>query len=192
LAERCSWRGATLLFGLPVAGAHLALKARFPGEHDWGEFAWFFAFFVVGYVLVSDPRFLAAVRRDLVPALVAGVAGFAALGALDAPARVQAWEANPAYTPSYFLMIGLYSLQGWAWAVAALGVGMRMPRFRTPLPGAVADAAMPFLLVHQPVILALAFFVVGWHAGIPAKLVVLLVTSFAASACAAWVLGHTP
>lgn len=64
-----------------------------------------------------------------------------------------------AYTPSYFLIIGLLSLQGWAWAVAALSAGMRVLRFRKPLPGTVADSAMPFFLVHQPVILALAFFI---------------------------------
>jgi glucan biosynthesis protein C len=118
-------------------------------------------------VLVSDRRFLAAIRRDLVPALMVGVVGFAALGALDPFGWVEAWQADPGYTPSYFLMLGLFSLQGWAWAVAALSVGMRVGRFQEPLPGAVADAATPFFLVHQPVILALAFFVVGWEARLP-------------------------
>jgi membrane-bound acyltransferase YfiQ involved in biofilm formation len=191
LAERCSWPGASLLFGVPIALAHLALKATFPDEHDWGEFAWYFAFFLVGYLLVSDPRFLAAVQRDLVPALVVGVVGFATVGVLDPFAWYEAWAAHPGYTPSYFLNIGLFTLQGWAWAVAALSVGMRVGRFGKPLPGAVADAAMPFFLVHQPVILALAFLIVGWHAGIPVKLVVLLVVSLAVSTAAAWLLSRT-
>jgi hypothetical protein len=143
LAERCTWPGASLLFGVPISLALLALKAAFPDEHDWGEFAWYLAFFLVGYVLVSDPRFLAAVKRDLVPALVVGVVGFAILGALDPFGWVEGWAADPGYTPSYFLMLGLFSLQGWAWAVAALSVGMRVSRFRQPLPGVVADAAMP-------------------------------------------------
>ena len=117
--------------------------------------------------------------------------GFAILGALDPIGWVEAWAADPAYTPSYFLMLGLFSLQGWAWAVAALSVGMRVLGFAKPLPGAVADAAMPFFLVHQPVILALAFFIVGWHAGIPVKLPVLLVLSFAITASAAWMLSRT-
>jgi peptidoglycan/LPS O-acetylase OafA/YrhL len=49
---------------------------------------------------------------------------------------------------------------------------------------------MPFFLVHQPVILALAFFIVGWETGIPVKLIVLLVLSLAGSAVAAWLLSR--
>jgi hypothetical protein len=116
--------------------------------------------------------------------------GFAILGALDPFAWAEAWAAHPAYTPSYFLNIGLFTLQGWAWAVAALSVGMRVARFRRPLPGAVADSAMPFFLVHQPVILGLAFFVVAWDDGIPVKLPVLLVVSLAISASVAWLLSR--
>ncbi len=183
--------GLELLFGVPIALAHIALLAAFSNEHDWGEFGWFFVFFMVGYVLVSDPQFLAAVRRDLVPALVVGVVGFVVVGAVVSTGWAEEWEAHHAYTAMYFLGFGLYSLQGWAWAVAALGVGMRVLRFRKPLPGVVADSAMPFFLLHQPVILALAFFVVRWDAGIPTKLVVLFPLSFAASALVAWALSRT-
>jgi surface polysaccharide O-acyltransferase-like enzyme len=192
VAGRSSWRGASLLFGVPIALAHVAFRAPFPGEHDWGDFAYYFAFFVVGFVLVSDPRFLAAVRRDLIPALVVGVVGFAILGGLDPFGWAEEWERHPAFTPSYFLIIGLFSLQGWAWAVVVCSVGMRVRRFRKPLPAPIADSAMPFFLLHQPVILALAFFVVRWDTGIPIKLVALAVLSFAATASAAWALGRTP
>jgi hypothetical protein len=192
LAERSSWRGSSLLLGVPIALAHVTFKAGFPGEHDWGDFAWFFAFFVVGYVLASDPRFLAAVRRDLALAVLVGVVGFAALGALDPFTWTEEWEAHPAYTPSYFLIIGLLSLQGWAWAVAALSAGMRVLRFRKPLPAAVADSAMPFFLVHQPVILALAFFIVRWNAGISVKLVTVVVLAFLVTSGLAWTLSRGP
>jgi hypothetical protein len=44
---------------------------------------------------------------------------------------------------------------------------------------------MPFFLLHQPVILAIAFPVVRWDAGIPLKLAVVLLGSFAVSAALA-------
>ena len=49
---------------------------------------------------------------------------------------------------------------------------------------------MPFFLLHQPVILALAFYVVRWHVGIPIKLVTVLVPAFLVTAGLAWMLSR--
>ena len=54
----------------------------------------------------------------------------------------------------------------------------------------MADSAMPFFLVHQPVILALAYFVGAWDVGIPLKFLALLVTSFTVTAGASWALSR--
>jgi peptidoglycan/LPS O-acetylase OafA/YrhL len=51
---------------------------------------------------------------------------------------------------------------------------------------------MPFFLVHQPVILAIAFVVVQWQAGIAVKLPVLLATSLVVSTVLAVVLSRLP
>ena len=40
---------------------------------------------------------------------------------------------------------------------------------------------MPFFVLHQPVIIVIAFYVVQWHAGIPLKLPVVVLGSFAIS-----------
>ena len=177
-----------MLFGIPIALAHVALRASFPDEHDWGELAYYLSFFIVGYVLVSDARFLAAVRRDLVPGLVVGV---------SASRSSWRWTRSHGTVRSRSFLyevvlrgIRAAQLPGWAWAVAAISVAMRVARFQRPLPEASADAAMPFFLLHQPVILALAYFVVAWNVGVPLKLLALLVTSFTVTAAAAWALSR--
>jgi hypothetical protein len=144
---------------------------------------------VVGYMLVSDPRFLEAVRRDLVPALVVGVVGFAILGALDPFAWAEAWAADPTYTPSYFLMLGLFSLQG-AWAVAALSVAMRVGPLRQAAAGRGGrrwDALLP-----GPPAGDLGAGILHSRVGDrdPGQLIVLLVLSLAGSAVAAWLLSR--
>ncbi|HEY4569148.1 MAG TPA: hypothetical protein VIH10_06765, partial [Kribbella sp.] len=80
----------------------------------------------------------------------------------------------------------------WGWLVAVLGFGMRAPAFRRPLPRPLARAAMPYFIVHQPVILAVAYFVVRWEAGIRAKYAVLLPAAFAVSAVLAWAVSALP
>ena len=74
--------------------------------------------------------------------------------------------------------------------MAAVSAAMRVPRFREPLPGTIADSAMPFFLIHQPVILALAYFVVAWDVRIPLKFLALLVTSSTVTAGASWALSR--
>lgn len=51
---------------------------------------------------------------------------------------------------------------------------------------------MPFFVVHQPVIVAVAFVVVGWNASIGIKFVALFTTSLAISAGLAWALSRIP
>ena len=181
LDRLASWshrRGSTLLFAIPIALAHVALRARFPDEHDWGEFVYYFAFFVTGYVLMSDERFRAAARRDLVPALALGLAGFLGLMAADAVSWAEEWAEAPTYSWAYFLFFFLFSSQAWGWALAALSLGMRAMPLRRPLPASIGQAAMPFFVLRQPVILAIAFFVVGTNFGIPLKLLAVVVSSF--------------
>ncbi len=43
------------------------------------------------------------------------------------------------------------------------------------------EAVLPFFMLHQPVIMIIAFFVVQWDAGIPVKLPAVLLGSFAAT-----------
>jgi glucan biosynthesis protein C len=56
----------------------------------------------------------------------------------------------------------------------------------------LARAAMPFFLVHQPIILVIAYFVVRWDAGIAPKYAVLMPTAFVLSALLAWLLSSLP
>jgi hypothetical protein len=69
---------------------------------------------------------------------------------------------------------------------------MRVASFQRPLPAAVGAAAMPFFLVHQPVILAVAFFVVQWDASIVLKLAAVLSSSLLVSAAPAVGLSRLP
>jgi glucans biosynthesis protein C len=192
VARLAAWtrpRGGALLLAVPITAVHLALRAAFPDEHDWAEFAVYFAFFVAGYLVLSDPRLEAAVRRDLPVALGLGVAGLAALYAADFPGWLERWSANPSYSLDYLLLQGLYAVYAWSWTVVAVGVAGRVRRFQTPVPRA-AGLALPFYVLHQPVILVVAFVVVRWSAGIPVKLAVVLAGSFAVTAALCGLVGR--
>ena len=188
LGDRARRRGFTLVAAVPIVLATAPVYAAFPDEHDWGEFVYLAGFFLAGFVLMSDGRLMAAVRRDLVPALAVGIAGFLVLMVGDVDAFIERWEGSTPYSWEYVAFFGTIAIQAWAWAQAATSIGMRVPAFARPLPRIVSDAAMPFFVVHQPVIVAVAFVVVGWDAGIGAKLLAVIVVSVAL----AWALARIP
>jgi hypothetical protein len=151
-----------------------------------------FGFFVAGYVLMSDPRLMEAVRRDVASALLLAIAVDAAILLTGVPGFLERWQDAPSYSWMYAWSYFWIAVQAWAWVHVLLGLGMRARTFRRSLPRPVSAAAMPFFLVHQPVILAIAFFVVRWDAGIPAKWVVVVLGSFVVSAALATSLGRLP
>jgi len=192
LGERAGARGATLLFGLPVALLPLTVLPLWPEAEDWGTFVYLFGFFVAGHVLMSDPRLMEAVRRDVVPALCLAIVGDVAILLTGVPGFVDAWQDAPSYSWMYGWAYVSIGVQAWGWVHVALGLGMRARSFRRPLPRSVSAAAMPFFLVHQPVILAIAFFVVRWDAGIAVKWGVIVLGSFVLSAALATALARLP
>src|SRR6266545_5836889 len=192
LAQHANRRGTVLLWALPLALVHAALRAPGPGEHGWGEFLFFFDFFIAGAVVLADQRLLGAVRRDLLPALCLALATTVLLTVGAMMGLFDQWFGDPSYSWSNAWIDLTLTVWAWAWVLVALAWGMRMARFQRPVPPVVGTAAMPFFLVHQPVILAIAFFVVRWDAGIALKLPAVLASSFVASAALAVGLSRLP
>lgn len=176
LGQHANRRGAVLAWAVPLAALHGVLRAPGVDEHGWGEFLVFFDSFLAGALLLSDARLLRAVRRDVRPAgYLAGISAVLVVaimvtGVLEPAVDVPGSWASAAV---WFVV----TVWIWAWLNLALGWGLRVRRFGRPLPPPVGAAAMPFFLVHQPVILSVAFFVVRWPAGIAVKWLAVLVSS---------------
>ncbi|MEU8225298.1 acyltransferase [Kribbella sp. NPDC048915] len=192
IADRFQRRGSILLLAVPLVPVHLLLLAAPGPEHGWGEFVFFFDFFVIGYLVMSDVRLRAAVRRDAWYGLILGAGAFVlgvGTGIID---FLDGWWPNPGYSWPYLWYSPLITLAVWGWLVAVLGFGLRATALQRPVPPTLARAAMPYFIVHQPVILAIAYFVVAWNVGIGTKYAVLLPTTFAVSALLALLLSRVP
>ena len=166
-------RGSTLAFAGPLLLTVLVFAAMGTDEHDWVEFGQYFAYFLAGFLLLADPRFLAAVRRDAAIAVAVAVASTAALLALD----FTGWSTDAAargVDPRSLAIVCAFVLEGWAWTLVVLNVAMRVPRLQRPLSPAVGDAVLPVYVIHQPVILVVASVVVQWSAGILPKWLAVL------------------
>lgn len=69
-------------------------------------------------------------------------------------------------------------LVGWTTMLTVLGYAQVYLAKSKPWLGKVTEAVYPFYILHQTVIVVLAYFIVQWNAAIPEKLISLLVLSF--------------
>lgn len=179
-ARLWSGRGGFLSFVLPLLVFQFGLRPFFPDEHDWADFFYLVCFFILGYVICADERFTRAIRRDWWIALAGGIASFVALTLMAISGDELSVPAAP-HTLWEHLFWGLITINAVCWTMLFFFVGMRYLDFTNGWLQYGQEAVLPFFMLHQPVIMIIAFFVVQWDAGIPVKLPAVLLGSFAAT-----------
>jgi peptidoglycan/LPS O-acetylase OafA/YrhL len=174
-------RGGILLFILPLALARILVQPfdPHPQEHTWLDFVYMFLFFILGYIIYSDDRFLSAIRRDRWLLFGSGIVGLAAYFGLSVVYGDIVFEwAQKFVLPWSIILIFAFTLMSWGWALDVLYLAMRHLNFSNKWLVYGNETIMPFYLLHQPVIILISFFVVQWEAGILVKLLVVVISSF--------------
>jgi len=173
LASWCSRPGVIFLFIIPLVLIRVTLGAAFPGEHDWAEVVYYLTFFVYGYLLFSRPCFVDAIRRQGWIALGIGILCFMLIGATYAAGYLETWASSPSYTPGALLYQLLLSIYAWAWIVFVFACGIRWLNFNTKRLSEANEAVLPFYVLQQPAIIAIAFYVVEWDIGVGLKWLII-------------------
>jgi peptidoglycan/LPS O-acetylase OafA/YrhL len=176
LAGACTHRGGILLFIVPLALVRLLLQPFFPQEHDWADFFFLMALFVCGFVLYAHEGFARIIRRDWPILFAGGILTSAAWAYLALTAQDLDIEA-PIRTARQVLMWSVIAANAWCWSATMLFVGMRFLDFTNQWLVWGQEAVLPFFLLHQPVIIVIAYYVVQWNLGIFPKLLIVVIGS---------------
>jgi peptidoglycan/LPS O-acetylase OafA/YrhL len=176
LAGLCDRRGGLFLFLIPLVLVQLILRPFFPAEHHWADFAFTFVFFVSGYILYADERFTMTIRRDWPLMLAAGITSTLYFIGTAAAGVAMDWMSDPGL-PQFYLGWSIFAVNSWCWAMFVLYIGMRYLNFTNKWLRYGGETIMPFFVLHQPVIISIAYFVVQWEAGIMVKLLVVVLGS---------------
>ncbi len=167
--------GAVYLLALP---AYILINVLDPDSWgsdalgDWSIFI-YLSFFVSGFVIISHEGLQGSIRRWRWISLTAGIVLWGLIDPL--------WMAlgAPEYGSGAFALgIGPWCLNAWCWLLAILGFGMKHLRISTPFVKYANEAVMPFYILHQTVVLALAFFIVRWAIPDGLKFLLILTGSF--------------
>ena len=169
------------LFFIPIALSESLLRPHWAGMQnlfdDWANFCSYLTYFIFGYLFCSDPRFGQALDRSwkwaLIPALSLFFGFFWLISTNHVPPR--------AYSPGFMLLQVVAALHSWSWLVVFLGLGRKYLNFTNPILTYANQAAYPFYILHQTVIVVIGFYVVQWNAGIPLKYLVITTASLIGS-----------
>ncbi len=169
LARLCEKPGAIYLIGLPNLALAAWLGPKWPTTHnltsDWANLTGSLLTFLWGFVICGNPRFLDVIvrkRRELL--LFALVMTVLFYGYRLTPLR-ESW--TPLQRMSASMLIDSYMGFGWVlallgWSRVKLNRDSRLLRYAT-------EAVYPFYIVHQTIIIAIAYHMIGWNAPIAVK-----------------------
>jgi peptidoglycan/LPS O-acetylase OafA/YrhL len=137
-------------------------------------------FFVSGYILISEERFTQAIRRDWLLNLILGIVCTLFFFSSAAGVPVFEWLAAPG-TVGFYLFWIIFSFNSWCWSMFMIYIGMRYLDYTNQGLRYSREASYPFFLIHQPVIIIIAFYAVQWEVNLLIKLIVVLVGSLVIS-----------
>ncbi len=124
-------------------------------------------FFILGYVLFASPGLQESIRKTGGWFLVAAVA-FSALHLI----------LKFSIRPAFYEDVDFRLLATWGWIVGLLWLGGRLLNFTNRFLAHVNEMVLPFYVLHQTVIVIIAYFVVQTGLAIPLEYGITVVTSF--------------
>jgi glucan biosynthesis protein C len=167
-----------LLLAVPLFFMELFVNA-FPdtiGIRSFGGWSplTYLVFFIIGFIVASDDAFARAFERYRGAWLIMGT-----LVSIIGLILTETGILNPLPRPVTLpIEAALRALNSWFWLMAIMGLGHRHLSFSRPALTHLNRTVLPFYILHQPVIVIIAFFLVGWAAPVPVKYIVLAILSF--------------
>lgn len=195
LAER---PGGVFLPALLVALGEAVWQTEMTG--GWNRSVYFIVL-IMGFLLAADPRFNRAVRTHAPYALALALLLFGGVIALFMNQMRVGIDPGRGFDPISITFRIVKGLDGWMWLIAIMGLAGRLvgrsamadragqPQqagrdrapwlrdLRTWLVAYGNEAVLPFYILHEPVVVAIAFFVVRWPVGIAMKYLAISVPS---------------
>lgn len=164
--------GTIYLLVIPLIIIQILLRNKFSGFHnlidDMANFSFFFLFFVYGFIICSNQNLWDAIEKQRLSSLLLGLISFAIL------------QIDRYYFDGILGYYGYWivdSCVAWFFVLAILGYGKRYLNFRTKFLNYANEGIYPFYILHQTVLVILAYYIIRWETTILVKYSVLSVAT---------------
>ena len=171
-------RGGIFLFVIPLSLALIGFQGFFEIQYSWANFLWYAIFFVIGYMMAADKRFIVSVKRHGWICLVLWIVGFSGVGFLVMVLGYDPYPGKEPFSLIFVLFQIAWTITSWSAVVFVLNFGARYLNTSRRLLTYGNEAVLPFYLFHQTIILCVGWYVIHWDIGIMIKLLIIAIVSF--------------
>ncbi len=177
LYAACNRRGGILLLAIPLIIVNIAAVPPyfvFPSGYGGWKLPAYLVLFITAYVMASSPKFGESIEKNRVPALLLGIITSLLVIVLSKVALSDTSEMERYYIPVSIV----WALNGWCWVTAILGFGRMHLSFDYKYLKVSNELVLPFYVLHQSVIVAISFYVVGLDLIVIEKYFLIVLASF--------------
>lgn len=177
--KSANYRVNLILLALPLALIEAIFRPRWIGfqnlYNDWANVLLYLTYFIYGYGLIARSQFTELLDQ------YRGWIVASAIGLMSILVLLWITDAVPdrAYSPAYMSYQAFRGVNSWVCVLAFLSLGQHYFQFRNSVLNYLNEAAYPVYLLHQTILVTIAFFVVQWEIDVVAKFVVISTATIA-------------
>lgn len=166
---------AIFLLSIPIILVNISLRWLFPMTHDfvsdWAIITNYLLIFLLGFLIVSNKLFEDSIDRNKILALIFGIITSIIILTVTAIFYINSIEFDSFLI--YAIGMALWSFSEWCWLVAILGYGRKFLSKKNSFINYASKIALPFYILHQTVIIVLAFYVIQLETSIIVKYLII-------------------
>lgn len=178
LAAIANPQGMIYLFSLPLALIYMFIKPLSPEYCGWADFCYWLVIFIIGFLSGSDDRFAEIFRKNRQISLIVGLISLGTVISMLVSGSGLKFYQAPDYSAGSLAFQFLWTITAWSWLVFLVGSASRYLNFTNRFLSYANQAALPFYLLHQTIILLIAFPVVRLRLNIFTKFMTISTVSF--------------
>jgi peptidoglycan/LPS O-acetylase OafA/YrhL len=153
------------LLCLPSVLIYASLYFEYPETndliHDWGRIFYWLLFLLAGFICIANPLLMDSLQRNRRISLSLALLSFGII-AYYRWNNTEPWNmlANWKTDIRTYLYLGLWGTTAWSWMFAAVGYGKKYLNRRSTALTYINQAVYPFYILHQTVIVLVAYYAV--------------------------------
>ncbi len=150
--------------------------------HDYCYFIYWMLFVIAGFICMVQPALMDSLERNrrlsltMAFILLLGI-NYLRWNDIELENWLPDWQTNPVT----YLYLARWPLLSWMWVLAITGYGKRYLAALRPVPDYVNQSVYPFYILHQTIIVIIAYYVVKTDDTIGMKYLFVTITSLLAS-----------